>query len=207
MNKVLDCFDHAFVINLPDEIQRLAETRRELTRHDIPFETLRGVEIHSYFSDKKNGDLGCMLAHLHAVREARRRGYESILIVEDDLVLLPDFRDLWNDVIPQMPGLRYDLFYFYDWMTPKPLARPIRVHSIATCVCTHFYVVHRCFYDKFSALVEAQLSAEAPNALDRLFHAPEVNVVATTYNLAGQRPARSRITRDFRNQACFSGGS
>jgi len=203
MRKILGCFDHAFVINLPTDIERLAETRRDLARHDIPFETLRGVEIRSYFSSKRNGDIGCLAAHLNAVKEARRRGYENVLIIEDDIVLRPDFGELWTDVLPQMRGLGYDLFYFYNWLKPTPLVRPIQVQQIESTLCTHFYAVHNCFYDRYIALVEAQLLLQAYQPLDWLFHAPEVKVVATSYNLAGQRKAWSKITRDFRDRDSF----
>jgi hypothetical protein len=203
MKKVLGCFDHAFVISLPDQIERLAETRRELARHDIPFEPLRGVEIRSYFSDKKNGDMGCLAAHLQAVKEARRRGYENVLIIEDDIVLRPDFGELWTDVLPQMKGLSYDMFYFYNWLKPTALVRPIRVHPIDSTLCTHFYAVHCSFYDRYVVMVETQLATKVYKVLDWLFHAPEVKVMATSYNLAGQRRAWSKITRDFRDRDSF----
>ena len=201
--KILDCFDHAFVINLPTETQRLAETRKEFSRHNISFEVLNGVEPSDYASAKDNGALGCMQAHLQAVEEAWRRGYESILIVEDDVVLRPHFRDFWRDVLPQMRGLRYDLFYFYNWTHPKPLVRPIQVYPIDTTLCSHFYAVHGSFFERFIALVKAELSSSSPRPVDRIFHAPEVSIVATSYNLAGQRPALSRISFEVRPEICF----
>ncbi len=200
---VLGFFDHLFVINLPMNEQRMVETEQQLELHKIPFERLDGVISRRHSSPTTNGLIGCLLGHLNAVKTAQKRNYQSVLIAEDDVALRANFNELWSDVAPQMPGLKYDLFYFYNWMRPLPLVRPIRANPIKTTLCSHFYAVHSSFFDRYIAIVERQIALTDPTHLDQLFHAPEVSCVATSYNLAGQRPAFSDIAFDFRNEVCF----
>ncbi len=200
---VLGFFDHLFVINLPLNEQRMVETKQQLELHKIPFERLDGVISRQDSTPTTNGILGCLLGHLNAVKTAQKRNYQSVLIAEDDVALRVNFNELWSDVAPQMPKLNYDLFYFYNWRRPLPLVRPIRAYPIKTTQCTHFYAVHSSFFDRFIALVERQVASTDPAHLDLLFQAPEVNCMATSYNLAGQRPAFSDIAFDFRNEVCF----
>jgi GR25 family glycosyltransferase involved in LPS biosynthesis len=112
---VLGCFDHAFVLNLPEDAQRMEETQQELSRHKIPFERLAGSTMVGLPKNKYLGNLGCLRSHLSAVRIARERGYKNVLIMEDDVVLRPSFRELWEDVIPQLGGLDSILFILQNF--------------------------------------------------------------------------------------------
>jgi hypothetical protein len=201
--KILECFDHAFVLNLPCDIQRMSDTREELKRCNISFERLNGVTVNSSGDFKKCGILGALSAHISAVKIAQERGYISTLIIEDDIILRPNFCDLWADTIPELHRLSYDLFFFYRWTLRPALVRPLGVMQIEKTVCTHFYAVHSKFYQLYINFAENQLKALRPKNIDEIFKAPEVNIWATSYNLAGQRSGQSNVTRSIRQTASF----
>lgn len=192
--RVLGCFDHAFVINLSTDRDRMENTRAQLAAVGIPFERREGITACKLLPPKGANRLGCLLTHLAIVREARRRRYGSVVVIEDDIVLRPQFLDLWADVSPSLRSLRYDLLYFYRWKKRVPEHRPLNLVAIDGTLCTHFYAVHSRFYDRYIHIVERQLANPRPKAIDLIFSSKAVRIFATSYNLVGQNAGPSRIS-------------
>jgi hypothetical protein len=190
---VLDCFDHAFLINIARDVDRMKKARKELDEHRIPFERIEAITASKILRGSSWGNLGCLLTHLSAVRLARRRRYKSIVVIEDDAILRPNFYDYWRDFAPQIKALTYDLFYPYRWTVREEEHRPVRVLKINSTICTHFYAIHSRFYDRYIDLVERQLATPRPKPVDKIFYAKEIKIYAASYNLVGQRAGASSI--------------
>jgi glycosyl transferase family 25 len=103
-----------FLINLdrsPDRLARMREQARDL---EFDYERVRGVDgsanlpawlrdqfdLHSGMS---NGEIGCYASHLCACALIREQGLEAAIILEDDVVLDPDFAVASGSAIQSAP--------------------------------------------------------------------------------------------------------
>jgi len=73
--------------------------KRQAKRKNIP--RLRFVKA---VYDKENPARGCLLSHLNVIKDARRRGLNNILILEDDCLFKKSFK------LPSFPE-KYDMLY------------------------------------------------------------------------------------------------
>ena len=89
-----DYFDCTYVINLAERADRRKEVTGELVRAGMPLragrvEIFRGVKPEAPRGFPGIGARGCFLSHLSVLKDALQRGLSNVLIVEDDLMLLP----------------------------------------------------------------------------------------------------------------------
>lgn len=112
---LLEAFDHLYIINLPNRLDRRREMEVQLR--------LAGLENHpkvSFFSAVRSekaegfaspGARGCFLSHLSILEAAVAQGARRILIAEDDLdFFLPAGIDVAAAVSP-LTLQQWDLFY------------------------------------------------------------------------------------------------
>lgn len=84
-------FDHIYVLNLPRRTDKRARVESTLKSIGITnYEFFDGIDG-SKFHDKKThrinpGELGCYLSHVEIMKDALSRGFERILIFEDDII-------------------------------------------------------------------------------------------------------------------------
>lgn len=113
---LLEYFDQIYVINLPyrrDRRQEMAEQLNEVgLSFDSPavqlFEASRPETADGFESI---GARGCFLSHLGVLRDACRRGFEQIVILEDDLNFTPDFRVRMSGVKSALEHVDWSMFY------------------------------------------------------------------------------------------------
>ncbi len=99
------------------------------------------------------GRAGCTLSHRSAIAHARQQGWRTLLILEDDIELAPDF----SEVIAQLPTALqshdWDICYlgFTDPVPPyRTLAELPAGHSLCAvsgCSTTHAYLLKDTTYD------------------------------------------------------------
>lgn len=99
--RVNDCVDAVYVLTVRSFAERIAHSQSEMARHGIRFEfmlqhdadQLDEATLAATFgpSDMKRAHQSLVLKHVQAWRDALARGYERILVFEDDAVLAPDF--------------------------------------------------------------------------------------------------------------------
>jgi len=74
-----------FVINLKRRPDRLEYIKKELEYIGWDYELFEAID--------ENSHLGCALSHLGVVKIAKERGYESVMIIEDDCSIMPYAKD------------------------------------------------------------------------------------------------------------------
>lgn len=109
-------FDLTLVISLPDRTDRRRALIRDLARHGLPFrpgrveffDAIRPADAAGFPTP---GARGCFLSHRASLTEARRRGVNRLLIVEDDLQLSPRFASLVPGVVDRLNVNDWSLAY------------------------------------------------------------------------------------------------
>jgi GR25 family glycosyltransferase involved in LPS biosynthesis len=61
------------------------------------------------------GEIGCTISHMNIYREMIEKGYNRVLILEDDSKLMFQYEELIPKIIEELPD-KYDIFYWgYRW--------------------------------------------------------------------------------------------
>lgn len=118
-------FDKIFYINLDKDTDRDAKMVEQFKRYDMSnFERISGtiVEVvpdvsywRNFNQDKINekyvlGGLGCRNSHWKIMKTALERGYNKILILEDDVVFTKDPHQVLKDNMSKLDD--WDMLYF-----------------------------------------------------------------------------------------------
>lgn len=76
--------DKIFYINLDKREDRNEQIRQQLKNIGVDLDT--DVERYSAIYDSKNGHIGCAKSHRNVIDIASERGYERVLVFEDDII-------------------------------------------------------------------------------------------------------------------------
>jgi glycosyl transferase, family 25 len=177
-------FAKAYVINLPSRSDRRREMSAELKRIGLEAEWFNAVRPDDRGEFESIGARGCFLSHLGVLR--RSLDLESVLILEDDVNFVRDFR--W-------PKIRPDWSIFYGGYRFRPDG------DVET---THFVAFRSNAIRLLVPYMEAQLSRRAGDALGGPMHVdgtylwfrrehPELVTVLARPELGYQRHSRSDI--------------
>lgn len=111
----IENIEHTYVINLDNRVDRLFKVERYLHKINILFERISGVipTFEEYCNIKSGnsqitsiGALGCIESHIKILKNAIENNYETILILEDDIVPMKMF-DFKKINIPK----KWDILY------------------------------------------------------------------------------------------------
>jgi GR25 family glycosyltransferase involved in LPS biosynthesis len=148
MQGLAETFDRVVVVNLARRAERMARFRQTLGE-DWPFkqperfEAVDGSAVPVPAEWQRGaGAWGCMLSHRQIIHSAIADGVDSILILEDDAVPVPQFGELAADFLSRVPA---------DWdclmLGGQHLMRPMSVApGIVQCVSTsrtHAFAIRR----------------------------------------------------------------
>lgn len=125
---MLSGFDRVYIINLQTRPDRWREIQEQLNKVGIDpttekvqrFDAVRPADAGAFPSI---GARGCFMSHLGVLEDARRHGYQRILVLEDDLDFKPDFPQKWPVVCATLQTARWGMFYG-TYELSQPLLKP-----------------------------------------------------------------------------------
>jgi len=91
-------FDHIYCLNLLRRPDRKAHAQEQFAKYGIEVEfwnAIDGKEVHSQYTTPLNaGELGIVLSNIEILKDAKSKGYQTILIFEDDVVLNSEMNNI-----------------------------------------------------------------------------------------------------------------
>ena len=79
-----------FVVNLERRPDRLEYIQKEMDYMGWEYELFKAVDLNSH--------RGCTLSHTEVIKIAKERGYNSVMVIEDDCSFLPYSKNLINKI-------------------------------------------------------------------------------------------------------------
>jgi GR25 family glycosyltransferase involved in LPS biosynthesis len=117
MNNLPDLFGIAYLINLPERVDRLNSAKKQSARvgwnigptgvHIFP--ALKYAEPAGFPNPPIRG---CFHSHLECLRSAYAEGRQSVLILEDDIALSTSLPRLTSSIKSWLMNQKWDLVYF-----------------------------------------------------------------------------------------------
>lgn len=129
------------LINLPSRKDRLIEATKEI---DSFFYNKAIINIDGVIDDKPM--VGIAKAHLNAIRYAKEKGYDNILIMEDDLLFRPNAKEYAINAFHNLPN-DYDILLGGIYNGKKTYHNDYW-NKVGAFSGLHFYVVNHKAYDK-----------------------------------------------------------
>jgi glycosyl transferase family 25 len=216
MARLSEGFGLVRVINLRERRDRLREVTAQLAAVGVGFE--RGkVELYEATRPSDPGGFdslgarGCYTSHLEILRDARDRGVESVLVMEDDCEILPRHVERLEALVDELQGRAWG-FAYLGHIVPMAGASTNGWQEYGGPVqTTHLYAVHRSSLPGIVGYLEACLTRPGghpvggPMPVDgaltmyRAAH-PEVVTLMAQPVVAGQWSSRSDITAKWWDQ-------
>lgn len=161
--------DGVLVINMDSSVERLARFQ-SLHEGVIPAGKLHrisavvGRELPGYgcppwFTENTGerarfwgGTAGCALSHRKAIEYARAQGWSNVLILEDDVRLMPD-ADSSALISRALRELRGKYMFYFGYNKPNPMGVKVikgerrDVWRVSGVLATHAYLVPKSVYD------------------------------------------------------------
>ena len=218
VGSLLDYFDGIYILNLVDRPERLQDTLTQLKALDparagraIVFAGTRSEQAYGFPS---LGAYGCFHGHLGILRDARDRGFQSVLVLEDDVRFEAAAKNDWREIAVALQSTQWALANLgFDAKHVRELeGGPVHSESPIVRVDvplmqTHCYAVHGEVLPLLLEYMETLLSRQpgdpkgGPMHYDgALYHFckdhPWLTRVRPKTSLAGQRSSRSDVAGD-----------
>ena len=88
-----------FIINLERRKDRLEKITKELNYMGWEYEVFKAVDT--------NDHRGCSLSHSEIIKLSKERGYDDVLIIEDDCTFMPYSKNLSNEISSKYENVEY----------------------------------------------------------------------------------------------------
>jgi hypothetical protein len=196
-----------FYINLDKREDRKDEIESELKNYDLfnISERIQAIETPG------QGILGCTMSHLNAVKLAKERCYNNILILEDDFQFTISKEEFENQLQTFFENqIPYNICMIsYNIQRSEPTEYPF-LTKVVEAQTASGYIVHHSFYDKMIELYEWAI----PLLRDTKQHwhyandqcwkrlQPESHWYCLTTRCGRQRPGYSDNSEQFQDHDC-----
>lgn len=87
-----DYFDNIYIINLDKRQDRWKHCEEQMAKHGFTAERFKAIEA----TQMIKGWQACTLSHIAVLEDARQRGFERVLVLEDDFVFCDDFNGIFT---------------------------------------------------------------------------------------------------------------
>jgi len=161
-------FNKIMVINLDESTDRWKDMVIELENANIKnyeripgikLKTLDGIPKEHYGNlDSwqkvnefyKKGIIGANTSHINAIRLAKERKYDNVLILEDDVGIRSDANEILEKTISQLNGIKWDILYLGGGNQSKENMVFVTENFIKAqnLLSAHAYAVNAGIYDK-----------------------------------------------------------
>lgn len=208
MTTIDEFVDRIFVINILtriDKYEKMVKQFEELgiknyERFDAYVPTEESVHNDQCQSelDKRlcfRGAIGCKFSHFNAIKEAKKRGYNRILILEDDALFVQDFVDKFSRVSNEINFIDWSILYIGANHKEKGKSVTKSVKRCSKAFTTSSYILSSKVYD--------QILREAPGKMMEIdtYYVECVqnlgNCYAVSPNLVTQFPSTSDISGNY----------
>jgi GR25 family glycosyltransferase involved in LPS biosynthesis len=126
-----------FYINLDRRLDRKEQIEKEFADKGLDVERFKALE-------HPNGSIGCTASHLAVLKLSRQRGYESVMIFEDDFEFLVS-KEEWDRLIKCLPE-SYDVVML-SYNTFKLESHDDTFERVLETQTASGYIVHSRFYN------------------------------------------------------------
>ena len=196
-----------FYINLDKRTDRREEIENELKQTNL-YDKAERIEA---IPTPNQGILGCTMSHLKAIRTAKERDYNNILILEDDFQFTIEKEEFEN----QITRLFENMPTFDVCMISYNIQRSIETNhdflrKVLEAQTASGYIINKCFYDKLINLYEwaipllEQTKEHWNYANDQCWKRlqPEANWYALATRCGKQRAGYSDNSEKFEDHDC-----
>lgn len=156
-------FDNIYVINLDKRPDRLQRTQEEFDKIGYQFErfpAIDGDEVNINWIDtgipgwNKNA-AALVETTIALIKDAKAKGYEQVLICEDDIFFGKDAKSFLENYDLPEDG-QWDMFFFGVMNEWRPMYIDHETVRLKRAYCCHCYAVHSRVYDDYIALLEGR---------------------------------------------------
>jgi len=207
---LFDYFDRGFVINLPHRKDRRRAVTRELQKAGLPI-TPGHIDIFPAIRPDDPGGFptigarGCFLSHMEVLKQAESEGCERLLVMEDDLRMMPSFRRDADQIVAMLDNADWDLVYLghREPVSNEGSATTFQLYD-KPIQTTHCYGVHRRCLSSLASFFQTLLEREPgdprggpmfPDGAISTFREqnPQIKTLIACPKLADQRMSRTDI--------------
>ena len=146
--------DKIIYINLEKRKDRKIQIEHELDNYELSYERFSAIEI------KDQGILGCGYSHLAVLKLAKERGYNNILILEDDFMFIVSKKEFENNLQKLFDlKLNFDvcMLVYMNYESQNKTTNISFLSKIFQCSNASAYLVNNQYYDKLIDILELNL--------------------------------------------------
>jgi GR25 family glycosyltransferase involved in LPS biosynthesis len=172
------------VINLAEREDKWNEIKESFSRWPVQLERLDAVRM-------KPGWKGCAASHIKAIRLAKERGLDMVIILEDDALLVPGGIERFETLLPVLKARREEWDIFLGGATYLENIRTVSLVPPlfqAQGLTTHFTLVNSTAFDK----ILNGYNLDGDLKIDE-FYRQNLNLWMTNPHIATQRAGLSDI--------------
>jgi len=157
--RLIDYFDRAVVINLPERSDRRTETIQEFRRVKWPIENEKinffpAIKPETSEGFPSAGVRGCYLSHYNAIKQAQVDNLANILVMEDDISFVSRIDKYAPAVIDSLEKTNWGFLYLgHEYSAGKSLGKPLEKITVPLPLA-HFYAVNGRIFNRFLYFLE-----------------------------------------------------
>jgi hypothetical protein len=184
-------------LNLGNQAQRRYDLEWQFLTHELTVERIPAIKA-AWLNQKRGYSTkeryACALSKAKAIRLARKRGSENVLIFEDDVILHPEFRQRLAEIdLPEDWGM----LYFGCLHVRKPTPVGPGLVRVDQALDNHAFAIHGKYYNRILKAIHGvpKSSSATKFASDKeiMFLQESIPTYAVWPNLAWQAETHSTV--------------
>lgn len=125
-------FDKIYYINLDRRQDRRRDCEAQLLKYNIIAERVTAYDTASMGI---SGAIGCHKSHIKVLKDAYKKGYNKILLLEDDIVFTKEFDNFAS--LPSPNSFHWDMLYLGATIMKKPIIIDEHIMRVVKAFAAH----------------------------------------------------------------------